>query len=282
MNYANPSFVEDFSWQKLKLSAASWLGRLPMYAWEGTPLGTDDSSYQGLIDWQLQYAKGVRFAGIRSGLSWGTKDTRFDYNWTEARKAGIYRFAYHVLYPGESPEKQATFFHSLLGDDKGELPPAWDVELHHGYNKDFVTLAAHRVMDATSTWYGKSCILYTARWFTENYMQPEAWFNDFWWWLAQYLYANPLTGFAAEHPGPVALPTGVRYDRVLIHQTAGKYNSAGFGVESKMIDTDRWLPGLAHLRSMAGVTTTPLEQWTKEMDIWARLNGYTGVTPTGE
>jgi len=45
----------------------------------------------------------VIFAGIRAAVSWGYQDAWFQYNWQEARRVGIVRMAYQVVYPSDMP-----------------------------------------------------------------------------------------------------------------------------------------------------------------------------------
>lgn len=243
--------------ENIALSIAAMRGLLPPRIYTVEPRGIDLSAYQGVIDFDAPGWLDTEFIYMRAALSWGTKDTRFDYNWAETLKRGKRRGAYFVLYPGEDPARQVNYWLSILDGDLGELPPALDVELYHNQTPARISYAAEACLDLLSTAYDGTCLIYSAKWFIDRYMVMQDWYLKYWWWLAGYLYANPLTGFAEEHPGPVALPVGVTMDSVLIHQTAGKYNSTGFGVQSKMIDTNRWVKGLAHLKSFAN-SETPL------------------------
>jgi len=249
-------------------------------AYISEPLGIDLSAYQGVVDYDAPNWGSVEFVYMRGGISWGTKDTRFDFNWQEARKRRMRRGAYFVLYPGEDPARQVNFWLSLLDGDLGELPPALDVELYHNQTPARIAYAAEACLDLLSSAYGAPCVIYSAAWFVNAYMGAQDWFSKYWWWLATYLYANPLTGFAAEHPGPVTLPVGVSMERTLIHQTAGKYNATGFGVQSKVVDTDRWLKGLTHLSQFARPGLAPLtveerlERLEERVDILEKIEVY--------
>lgn len=223
---------------------------------DGKPAGIDVSKYQGLVDWDTVRAKGVRFAGVRSGISWGYADPQFERNWAEAKRVGLARTAYHVLFPGEDPAKQVAHWLSIVGPDRGELPLSLDVELAHGYDPDRVQWAVKRVSDLVAAADGgRRPMLYSAAYWIDYYLTgqgrtPPTWLNDHWWWLAQYLRDS-----REEHPGEVLMPRGVSRERVLIHQTTG--SGIPFGVESLELDLNRWQFDLAHLMSFAGLGDEP-------------------------
>ncbi len=66
------------------------------------PFGIDVSRWQGNINWDAVAInkRNVKFVGIRATISWGYVDSWFNRNWVEAKRVGIYRSAYHVVYPG--------------------------------------------------------------------------------------------------------------------------------------------------------------------------------------
>jgi len=250
-----------------KLSVNVILNRQIPQVYVNEPWGLDASSYQGIIDCYAPNWSSIDFVYLRGGISWGTKDARFDFNWSESRRRGKRRGAYFVLYPGEDPVKQVNFWLSILDGDMGELPPGLDLELHNNQTRERISYAAEKCMDLLSSAYGSPCIVYSAAWFINAYVGSQSWYNKYWWWLANYLYANPLTGYAEEHPGPVVLPLGVSLERTLIHQTAGKYNADGFGVQSKNIDTDRWIKGLAHLVKFAKSVSLSSEEILSRLTV---------------
>ncbi|NMB87002.1 MAG: glycoside hydrolase family 25 protein, partial [Chloroflexi bacterium] len=96
--------------------------------------GIDVSRYQGKTNWDVVKAHSpkVVFAGIRATVSWGYRDSWFAHNWEEARRVGILRMAYHVVYPAENPNRQVDNFLATVGTDFGELPLVLDVELDQG------------------------------------------------------------------------------------------------------------------------------------------------------
>ena len=201
-----------------------------------TVFGVDVSRYQGKIDWDKMDTRPgdpVVFAGIRATVSWGYQDSWFPRNWAEAKRVGILRMAYHVVFPGEDPIRQISNLMQALGDDIGELPPVLDIELDHGYSPATIIKNIRRQAIEIEARTFKRPILYSRASWVNQFMAGADWLNEYDWWIANYLHDQSM-----EHPGPPLLPKGV--GTYLIHQTSGGYPSAGFGVESKEIDTDRW------------------------------------------
>lgn len=212
------------------------------------PFGIDVSYWQGQIDWNrvaVQQPK-VEFVGIRAGISWGYTDKWFARNWSEAKRVGILRMAYHVLYPGEDPKKQMDHFLQIVGDDIGELPLVLDCELTHNQTKEAITRAIVACSDILLVRTGRKPIVYSRAQWINDYTMTGSWRNEHYWWLAHYLNSH-----TQEHPGPPAMPKGVERDHVLIHQT-GTIIVSNFGVASKELDFDRWQFDQAHLRQYAG------------------------------
>ncbi|MEO8799747.1 MAG: GH25 family lysozyme, partial [Polyangiaceae bacterium] len=56
------------------------------------------------------------------------QQSTFVYNWTEAKKAGLLRSAYHFFDPTKDGVAQANYFLAMVGTDIGELPPTLDIE----------------------------------------------------------------------------------------------------------------------------------------------------------
>ena len=222
------------------------------------PFGIDVSKYQGKIDWDVvaAHAPKVVFTGIRATVNWGYTDSWFDRNWSEAKRVGILRTAYHVIFPGESASRQVNHFINTVGSDLGELPLTLDIELDHGMSyteiRDNLFACATLVENQT----GRKPIIYSrALWIDEHVTGPAGkvpkWLNEYDWWLAHYLRSSE------EHPGPPRLPKGVDRERCIIHQTGD--HTVGFGVESKMLDYNRWQGDLESLYRYAGTTAEELE-----------------------
>jgi GH25 family lysozyme M1 (1,4-beta-N-acetylmuramidase) len=202
------------------------------------PFGIDVSRWQGNINWDAVAIneKKVLFTGIRATISWGYVDSWFNRNWAEAKRVGIARAAYHILYPGVSAKNQMDNFLKVVGDDFGELPLVLDVELSHNKSPQEITntiLQCSSIIEAKTD---QKPIIYSRASFIDRYVtgsrSPGAWLNQYDWWLAHYLRSGE------EHNGPPSLPKGVSRNRVIIHQTSPSGQS--FGVESKALDYNRW------------------------------------------
>lgn len=217
------------------------------------PFGIDVSKYQGKIDWDVVAAHNpkVRFTGIRATINWGYTDGWFQRNWSEAKRVGILRTAYHVVYPGESADRQISHLLNTVGSDLGELPLSLDVELDHSLSYSKIAACIFQCVTLLENRSGKKPIIYSrALWIDEHVTgpgkTPPEWLDQYDWWLAQYLKTPD------EHPGPPNLPKGVSRENVIIHQNTQKGNP--FGVETKQLDYDRWQGDLASLYNYAGVT----------------------------
>ncbi len=91
--------------------------------------GIDVSSWQGVIDWKKVADAGVKFAIIRSS-SYDNVDKMFDYNITEAKKAGIYVGVYHYCYAlsEEEAREEARFFLETIKPYEIDFPVMFDFE----------------------------------------------------------------------------------------------------------------------------------------------------------
>ena len=221
------------------------------------PFGIDVSSHQGVINWDkvAAFTPKVRFAFIRAGVSYAYEDPQFQRNWAEAKRVGIDRGAYHALYPGQDVKRQVDNFARIVGSDKGELAMVGDVELHHNVPPRSLLAAVGDYLARISDACKRPAINYTRASFMDYYvlgnglLAPPAWFNDYDWWLAQYL----LSGI--EHVGPPILPRGVRRDRVIVHQTSEKGEGLKAGMQSAGLDYNRWQEPTARL-TYAGYIAT--------------------------
>ena len=211
------------------------------------PFGIDVSVYQGFIRWGeiAAHDPPVLFASIRATIAWGYQDKWFPRNWGEAGIHGIYRAAYHVVYPKQDALQQMDNFYKVASE-RGELPRVLDFEVPGDGMHD--PAPAPPEQRAETLWNcseivnqrdGMRPIIYSRY----AYVNPnlKSWtadmLNAHFWWLAQYLLL-PL-GAEKEHPGPPTLPDRVDPQRVIMHQTADKI--PGFGVDSATLDRDRWL-----------------------------------------
>lgn len=94
--------------------------------------GIDVSRWQSAIDWNKVKADGVKFAMIRCGTGayGGSKDAHFEYNYSNAKAAGIAVGAYFYSYAltVEQAKKEAQNCLAFIKGKKFEYPVVFDIE----------------------------------------------------------------------------------------------------------------------------------------------------------
>ncbi len=115
----------------LAAGAASLVGAPPAIA-AGAPLGVDVSHYQGTVHWATVRKSGIRFAVIKATEGTTYRDSKFSTNYSNAKRAGLIRGAYHFALPNRSSgATQANYFISHGGGwsrDNHTLPGVLDIE----------------------------------------------------------------------------------------------------------------------------------------------------------
>jgi len=229
------------------------------------PFGIDVSRWQGNINWDAIaiHTSKVQFTGIRATISWGYTDSWFNRNWVEAKRVGIVRGAYHVVYPGVTPSRQMDNFFKAVGNDLGELPLILDIELSHNKSPEEIGNTILQCATIIETKSGRKPLFYSRASFIDTYITgtrtPAAWLNKYDWWLAHYLRSGE------EHPGPPKLPKGVISERCIVHQTTG--TGPAFGVESKALDYNRWQFSQEHFDTYTG-SSKALSMAEKVEKLW--------------
>ncbi|GEO14568.1 GH25 family lysozyme [Microvirga aerophila] len=90
--------------------------------------GIDVSHHQGTIGWHKVAADNVAFAFIKASEGGDHRDRLFSRNWNEAEAAGVKVGAYQFFTSCRSGRDQANNFLQVLGERKGTLPAALDLE----------------------------------------------------------------------------------------------------------------------------------------------------------
>lgn len=150
--------------------------------------GIDVSYFQGDVDWRKVGRAGVQFAFIKATEGADRVDPKFRDNWKGARKAGIVRGAYHVMYWCSPASEQAAWFVKNVPNDEGVLPPVLDVEWN-GHSKTCpheisrkAAIAKIKVMLAAMEAHaGKRPIIYTDPKFHRDVLVGA--FTDYQFWL---------------------------------------------------------------------------------------------------
>jgi GH25 family lysozyme M1 (1,4-beta-N-acetylmuramidase) len=224
------------------------------------PFGVDISrwdSAEHLMDFKVaaQHEEPIRYIGIRAGISWGYQDPFFVYHMEETIKMHDYRkmfmpnkpadyyipvgrMPYHVIYPGESVQRQTDNFFRITDPiaDYNHDRLVIDAELDHGQTRQRVTLAINDFARICKNRTGRLPILYSRRQWLMTYAVVADLNPDLDLWLAQYLFKNPLSAYANERPSPPELIAGRGW---LIHQTGDRMKP--IGVKGKQyMDYNRW------------------------------------------
>ena len=148
--------------------------------------GIDVSRYQGVIDWEQVAASGVKFAAIRATVGDYYTDPTFAANWAGAKAAGLLVTAYHVVKPGCDINGQMDLLNEATGGLQFDLPPVLDVELHDDSLPTMVGFTVRGCVDLLMERYPVRPIIYTARWFWNDYVRPLDLASDCPLWVASY------------------------------------------------------------------------------------------------
>lgn len=225
----------------------------------------DNNSTAQQIDFAKMKSAGASFVFIKSSQgSWADQD--IIYNWTNAKRAGILRGAYHFLTFDVSPIVQAEYFWSLLRSDPGELPLVVDFEMRSaGLTRARASSDLKLFCDRLTQISGKRPMIYTSYGYWNEFGTSDISWTIYPLWVAHYTAsANPT----------IPLP----WQRWLFWQYTSHGDGPKFGAESLNIDMNYFYGTIEQLYALAG-TTPPPATWEVEIDEWARTMGYNGVRP---
>jgi lysozyme len=90
--------------------------------------GIDVSHHQGEIEWEEVATSEIEFAFIKATEGGDFSDPRFEFNWGQAKAAGIARGAYHFFTFCSPGLDQARHFLTVVPPEPGALTPVADVE----------------------------------------------------------------------------------------------------------------------------------------------------------
>lgn len=163
--------------------------------------GIDVSHHRGLIDWGAVKASGVKYAILKSTEADNFIDSRFDYNWTQARRVGLIRGAYHFFRPLVEPVGQAQHFLRRVGDilHSTDLPPVLDVEVYPAFvQEEYERLTVSQRQKRVLLWLqtievatGKIPIIYTNYHTWVQFMGDSQGFTRYPLWVANYEVTKP-------------------------------------------------------------------------------------------
>lgn len=153
--------------------------------------GIDVSHHNGKIVWdevekiELRGSEPLSFVFIKATEGKDHLDTRYIFNWREAKETMLLRGAYHYYHPTVDPLKQARWFIRNVHLEEGDLPPVIDVEVR---GKDPLPLYRNNVLamaKALQSEYGVKPIIYTSHDYFNNYFDTKE-FKGYKFWIARY------------------------------------------------------------------------------------------------
>ena len=149
--------------------------------------GIDVSNWQGDIDWAKVRAAGTQFAFIKATEGGDFLDPKFRQNWYGAKRAGIPRGAYHMLYWCRTAKEQALWFVRNVPSDADALPPVLDLEWNHHSRScpqnapPGVALKKIKIiLEVMESHMGKRPIIYTDVAFHRDVLEGELKGYNFW------------------------------------------------------------------------------------------------------
>lgn len=149
--------------------------------------GIDVSNWQGDIDWDKVRAAGTQFAFIKATEGGDFLDPKFRRNWYGARRVGIPRGAYHMLYWCRPAREQGAWFVRNVPPDPNALPPVLDLEWNHHSRScphkappDVALRAIKIILEVMETHTGKRPIIYTDVAFHREVLEGELKGYNFW------------------------------------------------------------------------------------------------------
>lgn len=156
--------------------------------------GIDVSHHQGEIDWKLVSdmlvdSINIDFAFIKATEGKSHVDSEFKQNWSETKKVGITRGAYHYFKPKVDGVTQALHFYNQVKLEKGDLPPVIDIEETGGCTSNQLVSNLKKMMKQLETTYEVKPILYTFHDFYDQHFKGI--FDDYPLWIAHYYVLKP-------------------------------------------------------------------------------------------
>lgn len=173
--------------------------------------GFDISKWEVIKDFMPIKEAGYAFGSTRAtvgdyytdptfiGLYQGDQPGPYGNYWPEMKEAGFLRTAYHVFTPDRPVVAQMDRFFLAVGDDLGELPLCLDAELARGCTKQQITDKIHQCLKIMYDRSGRKPIIYTRKYWWNDYVIPDIDFLAYPLWVANYtttttpLLPNPWT-----------------------------------------------------------------------------------------
>ncbi len=168
----------------------------PLFITKTDTVGADIARYQGNVDMAALKQEGIAFVYIKASEGRDHVDIRFQENWEHAKEAELPAGAYHFFSFSSSGREQALHYIDTVGDIRGQLIPAVDVEFF-GKSKedapksDDVRRELTDYLDTIEEAYGVRPMIYTRPEFYRDYLRDG--FEDCRLWISSLHYPVFLT-----------------------------------------------------------------------------------------
>ncbi len=153
------------------------IAELPSAHNGNSAFGVDVSHHQGTINWEILKRQGVQFAYIKATEGGDFRDSLYDSNIDNARKAGIAAGAYHFFTFCRTARDQVRNFINAVPVSEGDLPPVVDVEFVGNCRSRPGIDTLHRELtffiDSLRSVYGVDPVVYTTEQFYGRYKLGE-------------------------------------------------------------------------------------------------------------
>ena len=217
--------------------------------------GIDISHWQGIIDWDkipIEY----KFVFMKASEGSGFIDNKFSLNWFES-KGELLRGAYHFWRYAFDPDEQAQHFYDTVSStgDLGELPPVVDIEDTRAPKGGDISVKVNEMLTRTSELFGKKPIVYTAKWYWNEWLASQA-FGGYDLWVAHYrpTWLKPY------------LPAGWADWQIWQHSSKGSVPGIGGNCDLN-VAKDAWYESYATQEPPAGRNITLIVPKGDKVDI---------------
>ena len=158
---------------------------------EPTYPGIDVSGYQGNIDYSKVAKAGIKIVYMKSSEGNSYVDSRFERNYTEAKKNGLKVGVYHFLTARSisQAEHQAQFFVSLISNKSIDCKLAMDFENFGNLNKKQINEIAIAFINKVKELSGKEIVVYSNTYTATYVFEGEV--TNYPLWVAQYGVSQP-------------------------------------------------------------------------------------------
>lgn len=152
--------------------------------------GIDVSHHQKKIEWDTVAAGWpVDFAFVKATEGHDFVDSLFCQNWSELKRIGIRRGAYHFFRAYGCGDEQATHFLSLVEMEAGDLAPVLDIEVLDGIAPEIMVQEAKIWLELVEKQLGVKPIIYSNQHFFERHLAGH--FDEYPLWIARYSEEKP-------------------------------------------------------------------------------------------